>query len=75
MSAKEVAVQIKEIIDDLWAQEISDEDAKKQILHILDDREKRLKVLRGRDKSAVFVRTMGTKRLKAFDELLDDINV
>lgn len=71
MSAKEIANQIKEVIDDLWVQEISDEDAKKKIAQLLSDKESRLKVFRGKEKTAVFVRVMGTKRMKTFDELIE----
>lgn len=71
MSAKEIASQIKEVIDDLWAKEISDDDAKKKIAQLLRNKENRLKVFRGKEKTAVFIRVMGTKRMKAFDELIE----
>jgi uncharacterized protein (TIGR04540 family) len=73
MSAKEIASQIKEVIDDLWAKEISDDDAKNQIAQLLSIKENRLKVFRGKEKTAVFVRIMGTKRMKTFDELIEVI--
>lgn len=62
-------------IDDLWAQEISDQEARKKIALILDNRENRLKVFRGNEKSAVFIRILGMKRMKSFDELLKDMNI
>lgn len=70
MSAKDVSEKIKKIIDDLWVQEITEQDAQKCISEILSVRENRLKVIRGKEKTAVFIRVMGTKRMKTFDNLM-----
>lgn len=75
MNATEIANQIKKIIDDLWAEEITKQDAVEKIATLLKMRENRLKVLRGKEKSAVFVRIMGIKRMKTFDELFEDMNI
>lgn len=75
MSSKEIANQIKKIIDDMWAQEITNQDALDQIKIILSSRENKLKVIRGSEKTAVFIRVMGVKRLKSFDELLNEMNI
>lgn len=39
----------------------------------LEVRENRIKVIRGKEKTAVFVRIMGIKRMKTFDELIDSL--
>jgi hypothetical protein len=70
MGAKDVAEKIKQIIEDCWARTITDEEAKRDIENILDVREYRMKVFRGNEKTAVFERTMGIRRLKKFDELI-----
>lgn len=75
MNATEIANQIKQIIEDLWAEEITKNDAKEKIAELLKIRENRLKLLRGKEKSAVFVRIMGLKRMKTFDELFEDMNI
>lgn len=75
MNATEVSNLIKQIIDDLWAEEINEQVAKDKLSTLLQIRENRLKVLRGKEKSAVFVRIMGIKRMKSFDELFEDINI
>lgn len=75
MNATEIVNQIKKIIDDLWAEEITKQDAVEKIAILLKMRENRLKVLRGKEKSAVFVRIMGIKRMKTFDELFEDMNI
>lgn len=75
MSSKEIANQIKKIIDDMWAQDITSEEALTQIKTVLSSRENKLKVIRGNEKTAVFIRVMGVKRLKSFDELLNEMNI
>lgn len=75
MNATEVSNLIKQIIDDLWAEEINEQVAKDKLSTLLQIRENRLKVLRGKEKSAVFVRIMGVKRMKSFDELFEEMNI
>ena len=55
----------------MWAQEIDEQEARRRIMLILEIRENRIKVIRGKEKTAVFVRIMGIKRMKSFDELID----
>lgn len=71
MKAADIANRIKKIIDDMWAQEIDEQEARRRIMLILEIRENRIKVIRGKEKTAVFVRIMGIKRMKSFDELID----
>ena len=71
MKAADIANRIKKIIDDMWAQEIDEQEARRRIMLILEIRENRIKVIRGKQKTAVFVRIMGIKRMKSFDELID----
>ena len=71
MKAADIANRIKKIIDDMWAQEIDEQEARRRIMLILEIRENRIKVMRGKEKTAVFVRIMGIKRMKSFDELID----
>ncbi len=73
MKAADIANKIKKIIDDMWAQEIDEKEAKNRIMSILEVRENRIKVIRGKEKTAVFVRIMGIKRMKTFDELIDSL--
>lgn len=75
MNATEVSNLIKQIINDLWAEEINEQVAKDKLSTLLQIRENRLKVLRGKEKSAVFVRIMGVKRMKSFDELFEEMNI
>ena len=75
MNATEIANQIKKVIDDLWAEEITKQNAVEKITTLLRTRENRLKVLRGKEKSAVFIRIMGVKRMKTFDDLFEDMNI
>ena len=71
MNANEVAKIVKEIIDDYWKNNISETEAQAQIRNVLSDSENRLKVFRGKEKTAVFNRVMGSKRIKTFEELID----
>ena len=71
MKAADIANRIKKIIDDMWAQEIDEQEARRRIMLILEIRENRIKVIRWKEKTAVFVRIMGIKRMKSFDELID----
>lgn len=71
MNANEVARSIKEIIDDYWKNDISETEAQAQIRNVLSDGENRLKVFRGREKTSVFTRVMGTKRLTTFEKLVE----
>ena len=68
-TAKSVADVIKKIINDNWAKDISDEEAKNMIDKILSDKENFTKVFRGDEMVKVFEKTMGDRRLKKFNEL------
>lgn len=69
MSSKEVATVVKQIIDDYWAVEIDKDEASRQICEIMKKKEYRIKIFRGNEKTAVFIRVMGARRLLVFDEL------
>ena len=46
MKAADIANRIKKIIDDMWAQEIDEQEARRRIMLILEIRENRIKVIR-----------------------------
>lgn len=69
MGAIEVASQVKKIIDDLWASDIDRTTASQRVLEIAQDKEKRMKILRGDKPTAVFMRIMGVRRMVEFDDL------
>jgi len=69
VGSKEVASIIKGIIDDYWAKDIDKYQATQKIEEIMRQRENRVKIIRGTEKTSVFIRIMGVRRLSTFDEL------
>ncbi len=70
MNVSQISEEIRNAIDLSWPDEISEQDAKKKINTILEVRENRVKIFRGKgEKSPTFERLVGVKRIKTFDSL------
>ena len=69
-SANKVAKDVKKIIDEFWSGKCEKEEATKRIKGILDDPERRIKVMRGENYTGVFENVLGKKRIAEFEELM-----
>lgn len=69
-SANQLAKEVRSIVD-LWkGDQISKDEAKKQISTIMDNHRLHLKIMRGEIYTGTFESVMGKKRLKDFEELI-----
>ena len=68
-SANKIAKEIRSIIDAYWANQISEEEARKKINVFLEDSDMRIKIMRRESYTGTFVSILREKRLQAFADL------
>ena len=68
-SANKIAKEIRSIIDAYWANQISEEEARKKINVFLEDPDMRIKIMRRESYTGTFVSILREKRLHAFADL------
>lgn len=71
-SANKVAREVRDIIDDFWANRLSKEQAQEKLHVYMDDPELHLKIQRAEEYTGVFKNVMGIRRLNEFKRLLSE---
>lgn len=73
--ARDLAIFIRDIIDDNWTNKLSDEQARKTINEALSVPKNLLKVKRADEYTVVFQTVVGKRRMERFEKLMNNENV